>query len=102
VSTMWLLTETTRIFADIPNPAPIDPTGGSKGIGLLISYLKYGVLLACALSALASFAYMAGGRLQNRPDAAERGKTAFVWSLIATVGAAIAIPLVNTIFGAAS
>jgi hypothetical protein len=99
---MSLLTETAQIIADIPNPAPVDPTGGAKGIGLLISYLKYGVLLVCACSALGSFGYMASGKLQNKPDAAERGKSAFLWSLLATVGAALAIPLVNTIFGAAA
>jgi hypothetical protein len=99
---MSMLTETARIIVDIPNPAPVDPTGGAKGIGLLLSYLKWGVLLVCAASALGSFGYMAAGKLQNKPDAAERGKTAFFWSLVATVGAALAIPLVNNVFGAAS
>ena len=39
---------------------------------------------------------------QIRPEAAERGKRAFIWSLIATVGAALAITLVDNVFGAVS
>ena len=99
---MSLLAETAQILADVPNPAPVDPTGGAKGISLLISYLKWGVVIVCAMAALASFAYMAAGHLQNRPDAAERGKRAFIWSLVATVGAALAVPIVNNVFDAAS
>jgi ABC-type Mn2+/Zn2+ transport system permease subunit len=98
---MSLLTQTAQILAGVPNPAPVDPTDGAKGIGLLISYIKWGVLLICALCAVGSFGYMAAGRLQNRPDAAERGKTAFVWSVVATVGVALAIPLINNVFDAA-
>lgn len=99
---MSLLAETARILAEVPNPAPVDPTGGAKGVSLLISYTKWGVVIVCAVITLASFGYMAAGNLQNRPEAAERGKRAFIWSLIATVGAALAIPLVNNVFGAAS
>ncbi len=99
---MSLLAQTAQILAGVPNPAPVDPTGGAKAVGLLISYVKWGVLLACALSAVGSFGYMAAGRLQNRPEAAERGKTAFLWSVAATVGVALAIPLLNNVFDAAN
>jgi hypothetical protein len=101
-STMSLLAETTRILADVPNPAPVDPTGGAKGVGLLLAYAKWGVLLVCAAVALGSAAWMAAGHLSNRPETAQRGKVAFIWAVIATVAAALAIPLVNSVFGAAS
>lgn len=99
---MSLLAETARILADVPNPAPVDPTGGAKGIGLLVSYVKWGVLIVCGLAALGSAGLMAAGHLSNRPETAERGKRAFLWAGGATIAAAIAIPMVNTVFGAAS
>lgn len=85
----------------VVNPAPADPTGGSKGITLLVSYAKWGALLACALSAVISGGLMAVGSLSNRPDHADKGKRALIWSLGGVVVVAIAIPVVNTIFGAA-
>lgn len=91
------------VLSDIvPNPAPADPTGGSQGVSLLISYAKWGALIACALAAAISGGMMAIGKLSNRPDTAEKGKSAFIWSLGGVIATAIAIPLVNTVFGAAS
>jgi hypothetical protein len=90
------------VLADVPNPAPVDPTGGSNGVNLLISYTKWGALIALAIVAVASGAMMAVGKLSNRPDTAEKGKTAFVWSVGGAVVVAIAIPLINSVFGAAS
>lgn len=90
------------LLRDIPNPAPADPTGGSKGIGLLLSYIKWGVLIICAAVALGSAGYMAWGGLSDRPEAKHKGKSALLISLVATVAAAIAIPMVNTVFAAAS
>lgn len=90
------------ILAEVPNPAPADPTGGAKGIELLLSYIKWGVLIVCAGVALASAGYMAWGSLSDRPEAAHKGKRAFFVALVATVAAAIAIPMVNTVFSAAS
>ncbi|MEV6968626.1 hypothetical protein AB0M47_26275 [Hamadaea sp. NPDC051192] len=90
------------IAADVPNPAPADPTGGSNGISLLLSYVKWGALIACAIAACASGGMMAIGKLSNRPDTAEKGKSAFVWSLGGVIATAIAIPLVNSVFAAAN
>jgi hypothetical protein len=90
------------VLADVPNPAPQDPTGGSHGVTLLLSYVKWGALIACAIAALASGGMMAVGKLSNRPDTAEKGKSAFIWSLGGVIATAVAIPLVNTVFGAAS
>ncbi|HLL66748.1 MAG TPA: hypothetical protein VK453_13570 [Micromonosporaceae bacterium] len=99
---MSLVIETARFLADVPNPAPADPTGGAKGVGLLVSYVKWGVLLVCALAALGSAGFMAAGHLSNRPETAERGKRAFLWAVGSVIAAALAIPLVNSVFGAAS
>ncbi|WP_067484282.1 hypothetical protein [Actinomadura hibisca] len=88
--------------ADIPNPAPVDPTGGSQGINLLLSYTKWGVLIACGVVAVASGGLIAFGTISDRPGAAEKGKRAFVYSLIGVVASTIAIPMVNTVFGAST
>lgn len=42
------------------------------------------------------------GKLSNRPDTAEKGKSALIWSLGDVIVTAIAIPLVNSVFGAAA
>lgn len=88
--------------ADVPNPKPKDPTKGSKGLGLLISYAKWGVLITCALCFVASGGYLAAGSLSNRPDSVDKGKRAMLWSLGGVIVSAIAIPVVNSVFGAAS
>lgn len=87
--------------ADITNPAPADPTSGSNGVTLLLSYTKWGALIACAVAALVSGGLMAVGSLSNRPDHADKGKRALIWSLGGVIVTACAIPLVNTVFGAA-
>jgi hypothetical protein len=60
------------------------------------------VLIACGLAALASGGLMAVGSLSNRPDSADRGKRALLWSLASVIVVAVAIPMVNGVFGAAS
>ncbi|GAA2522499.1 hypothetical protein [Pilimelia columellifera] len=90
-----------QVLADVPNPGPVDPTQGAKGVGLLVSYVKWGVLIACGLSALASGGMMAVGSLSNRPDAVDKGKRALLWSLGGVIVVSVAIPMVNTVFGAA-
>jgi hypothetical protein len=85
----------------VPNPAPADPAAGSNGISLLISYVKWGAVIACGMSAAASGGMLAFGSLSNRPDHADRGKRGLIWSLAGAVVAAIAIPVVNTVFSAA-
>lgn len=86
----------------VPNPAPADPTGGSNGVSLLISYAKWGAIIGCGIAAAASGGLIAIGKLSNRPDTAEKGKSAFLWSLVGVIATAIAIPLINTVFSAAS
>ncbi|GGJ75204.1 hypothetical protein GCM10010123_01480 [Pilimelia anulata] len=99
---MSLLAEAGRLLADVPNPGPVDPTAGSKGVGLLISYVKWGVLIACGVAALASGGLMAVGSLSNRPDSVDKGKRALMWSLGGVIVAAIAIPMINSAFSAAA
>ncbi|SEG49096.1 hypothetical protein SAMN04489712_105514 [Thermomonospora echinospora] len=45
---------------------------------------------------------LAVGTLTNRPDSADKGKRALIWSLAGVVVTAIAIPMVNTVFSAAA
>jgi hypothetical protein len=82
----------------VPNPGPVSPVSGN-GVNLLLSYVKWGALIACGLAAVASGGLIGVGSLSQRPDHAERGKRALVWSLGGVVVAAIAIPVVNTVFG---
>jgi hypothetical protein len=89
------------VLTDITNPAPADPTSGSNGVTLLLSYAKWGALIACAVAAVVSGGLMGVGSLSNRPDHADKGKRALIWSLGGVIVTACAIPLVNTVFGAA-
>ncbi len=84
----------------VPNPEPADPTSGSNGITLLVAYVKWGALIACAVAAVASGGLIGVGQLSNRPDHVDKGKRALVWSLGGVIVTAIAIPVVNTVFGA--
>ncbi len=84
----------------VNNPAPADPAGGSNGVNLLLAYVKWGSLIACAGAAVASGGLIAVGSLSNRPDHADRGKRALLYSLGGVVISAIAIPVINTVFGA--
>jgi hypothetical protein len=100
--TIHALAAHVSFLADVVNnPAPQDPTNGSKGINLLVSYAKWGALIACGLAAVASGGMLAVGSLSNRPDHADKGKRALLWSLGGVIVVAIAIPLVNGVFGAA-
>jgi hypothetical protein len=99
---MSLLSHALTVLAEVPNPAPVDPTSGSKGVELLLSYVKWGVLIACGVAALASGGYMAVGSLSHRPENVEKGKRAFLWSLGGVIASAIAIPMVNSVFSAAN
>ena len=82
----------------VPNPAPVSPVS-SNGVNLLIGYAKWGALLSCGISAVVSGGLLAVGSLSHRPDMADQGKRALLWSLGGAVVVAIAIPTLNTIFG---
>ncbi len=91
------------LLADaVSNPAPADPTNGSKGTNLLLSYAKWGSLIACAVAAVVSGGLMGIGHLSNRPDSADKGKRALIWSLGGVIVTACAIPMINTVFGASA
>ncbi len=96
------LTDYLAAGGAISNPAPADPTHGSKGSSLLISYAKWGSLIACALAAVVSGGLMGFGHLSNRPDAADKGKRALIWALGGVIVVACAIPVVNSVFSAAA
>ena len=94
---------TLSVLAQDPinNPGPSSPVS-TAGVDLLLGYAKWGALIACAVSALASGGLMAFGHLSNRPDAADKGKRVLLWSLVGTAVAALAIPTLNTVFGSVS
>jgi hypothetical protein len=85
----------------INNPGPTSPVS-TRGVNLLLGYAEWGSLIACAASALVSGGLMAVGHLSNRPDAADKGKRALLWSLGGAAVVALAIPTLNTVFGAVS
>jgi len=84
----------------VDNPNPSSPVSGS-GVDLILGYAKWGSLIACAVSALVSGGMIAIGQLSNRPDHGDKGKRALLWSLGGAAVVALAIPTLNTIFGAA-
>ena len=86
----------------MPNPAPIDPTAGTNGVELLISYVKWAVIVFLGICAVASAGMLGAGNFTNRPETAERGKRGLLWSFVGVIAAVIAIPVINNIFGAAS
>ena len=94
-------THASMIAVGVPNPAPADPTTSTAGITLLLSYVKWGALIACGVTGLASGGLMAVGSLSNRPDHVDKGKRAFLWSLAGVIASAVAIPMINTVFAAA-
>jgi hypothetical protein len=81
----------------VPNPAPVSPIS-SNGVNLLLGYAKWGSLTACGASALVSGGALAVGHHSNRPDLADKGKRALLWSLGGAGVTALAIPTLNTIF----
>jgi hypothetical protein len=89
------------LAAPLPNPAAVDPTGGNNAIGLLISYTKWGVLIVCAVIAVASGGFMAWGKMSDRPDSATKGQRALMWSGIGVIASAVAIPMINAVQSAA-
>lgn len=84
----------------VDNPGPSSPVSGA-GVDLLLGYAKWGALIACAVSALVSGGMMAVGQLSNRPDHADKGKRALLWSLGGAAVVALAIPTLNTVFSTA-
>jgi hypothetical protein len=84
----------------VNDPSVQSPVSGA-GVALLLGYCKWGSLMACAASALISGGMIAVGQLSNRPDHGDKGKRALLWSLGGAAVVALAIPTLNTIFGAA-
>jgi hypothetical protein len=80
----------------VPNPAPVSPVDGGD-VTLLLSYAKWGSLMACGASALIAGGSMAIGQHSNRPEMADKGKRALLWSLGGGVVTGLAIPVLNTI-----
>ncbi len=83
----------------VPNPAPTSPISGS-GVNLILGYAKWGAYTACGASALVSGGVLAVGQHSNRPDMADKGKRALLWSLGGGVVTGLAIPTLNTIIAA--
>ena len=87
---------------DIPNPAPEDPTGGSKGVALILAYIKWGSLIVCGAVGLASCGAMAWGKFSDRPEASHMGRRGLLGAFLGAVATPIVIPALNTVFTAAS
>jgi hypothetical protein len=91
-------TPTPTVPAIVPNPVPQSPVSGND-VSLLLSYAKWGSLTACGASALISGGTLAIGQHSNRPDMADKGKRALLWSLGGGAVTGLAIPTLNTIIG---
>jgi hypothetical protein len=92
-----LLVHVSLVLAGtVPNPGPVSPVSG-HGVNLLLGYAKWGSLTACGASALISGGTLAIGQHSNRPDMADKGKRALLWSLGGGAVTGLAIPTLNTI-----
>jgi hypothetical protein len=83
----------------IPNPAPKDPTNGSEAVSLFFAILKWGVAICAAAGALGSLAMIGIGKLADNPSTMSKGKAGLPWAIVAVIGAAVVIPLLNGVQG---
>ena len=88
------------VFARGPvnQPKPISPIGGT-GINTLLGYAMWGGIIACAVVALVSGGILAVGQLSNNPGHSDKGKRALLYALGGVAVCAIAIPVLDTVFG---
>lgn len=82
----------------INQPKPISPIGGN-GINTLLGYAMWGGIIACAVVALVSGGILAVGQLSNNPGHSDKGKRALLYALGGVAVCAIAIPVLDTVFG---
>lgn len=95
-SLLAAVTESADALAIVPNPAPIDPTGGSTGPSFLISVAKWGSLIICGIVGVISGGVISFGGLSKRPDVADLGKKALFCSFIGIVVSGTWIIVTNT------
>lgn len=81
----------------IPNPEPVDPTGGSPAVTLLFSMLKGGIVIAAALGGLISVYYLIFGRFADSPKALSNGKVGIPVAAFCVVLAFVTIPAFNAL-----
>jgi hypothetical protein len=84
----------------IQNPEPVDPTNGAAGGTLLISMLKGGAVLACAIGALISIYYVIFGRFADNPKALSNGKFGIPVAALCIVLTFTVIPMFNALIDA--
>ncbi|WP_030157250.1 hypothetical protein [Glycomyces sp. NRRL B-16210] len=95
-SAIVVASRTVDVLALVPNPAPVDPTGGSEGVSFLISSAKYIVLIVCGIVGVVAGALIAIGGASKRPDTADLGKKALLCSFVGIVVAGVWIVVTNT------
>jgi hypothetical protein len=84
------------VLAIVPNPAPIDPTGGSEGVPFLLGVAKWGALIASGLAGVVSGALIAVGGMSRRAEMAQHGKVGLICALIGVVVSGTWIMVTNT------
>jgi hypothetical protein len=82
----------------VNQPKPISPISGA-GIDTLLGYAMWGGIITCAVVALVSGGILAVGQLSNNPGHADKGKRALLYALVGVAICAVAIPVLDTIFG---
>lgn len=82
----------------IGQTTPISPIAGG-GIHTLLGYAMWGGIIACAVVALVSGGILAVGQLSNNPGHSDKGKRALLYALGGVAICAIAIPVLDTVFG---
>lgn len=82
----------------VNQPQPISPISG-MGISTLLGYAMWGGIIACAVVALVSGGILAVGQLSNNPGHSDKGKRALLFALGGVAICAVAIPVLDTVFG---
>ena len=83
-------------LAIVPNPAPIDPTGGSEGVPFLLGVAKWGTLIASGLAGVVSGALIAIGGMSRRAEMAQHGKVGLICAFIGVIVSGTWIFVTNT------
>jgi hypothetical protein len=86
----------TSLIAAVPNPAPVQPPG-TQAFSTVLTWLAWGVSIACLIGILATAATMAVRFHRGDGGAEHLGRLGFV--LVAAVLGTAAGPMINAVMG---
>lgn len=79
----------------IPNPAPVAPFGLGTVTTNVISWVKWGVIIAVGIAALVGVGMIAAGRILGHQGSSKHGVQVLVSAVIGAALVGVVIPFVN-------